>query len=117
MADAAAAGPGWHRGDGQGDGSREPSMKTPPSPTDPNGGRDLHGRFAPGNRAAVGNPYATRIAKLRSALLGAVTDDDVRKVIKALVKEAKAGNIPAVKELFDRTLGKPVEADLIERLE
>ena len=41
----------------------------------------------------------------------------MRAVMRALVKAAKAGEPWAVRELFDRTVGKPVEADLIQRLE
>jgi hypothetical protein len=41
----------------------------------------------------------------------------MQAVAKALLKAAKAGEAWAVRELLDRTLGKPVEADLIERLE
>jgi hypothetical protein len=47
----------------------------------------------------------------------AVTDDDMRAVVAALVAAAKRGESWAVKEVFDRTVGKPVEADLVARLE
>ena len=38
------------------------------------GGRDRSGRFAPGNRGGPGNPLGGKIAKLRAALVEAVTD-------------------------------------------
>lgn len=41
----------------------------------------------------------------------------MKAIVKKRVAEAKAGNIAAIKEIFDRTLARPVEADLIERLE
>jgi len=41
----------------------------------------------------------------------------MREVITALVDKAKAGSIAAARVLFDRVLGKPVEADLIARIE
>lgn len=87
-----------------------------PCATGPNG-RDQAGRFAAGNRCAKGNPFARRMAELRSALISAVTDEDLRDIIKALIEKAKRGDVPAAKEVLDRTLGRPQEADLIQRLE
>jgi len=49
-------------------------------------------------------------------LLDAVTDDDVRAVAAKLVELARSGDTRAIKELFDRLLGKPQEADLLERI-
>ncbi len=74
-------------------------------------GRDGHGRFLPGNQAAVGrgNPHADRVHAWRSALAVTVTEDDLRAVIAKLVERAKAGERWAVCELLDRCLGKPVQ--------
>ncbi len=74
-------------------------------------GRDGHGRFLPGNQAAVGrgNPHADRVHAWRSALAATVTEDDLRAVIAKLVEKAKAGERWAVCELLDRCLGKPVQ--------
>lgn len=83
----------------------------------PEGNHDARGRFTSGNKAGKGNPYARRAGELRSALFDAVTPEDLRAMIKALIKKGKRGEIPAVRELLNRTLGKPVEVDLIERLE
>jgi hypothetical protein len=47
----------------------------------------------------------------------AVTAKDIEAVARALVEKAKAGDVPAIRELLDRILGRPVEADLLERLE
>jgi hypothetical protein len=69
--------------------------------------RDPLGRFAPGNRAGRGNPHAARVSALRSALLDAVTPDDLRAVVAALVDRAKGGDVAAARELLDRAIGKP----------
>jgi len=81
------------------------------------GERDERGRFAKGNRLGHGNPHAAQVARLRSALPTAVTEEDMRQVIARLVQLAKECDVRAVKELLDRTLGKPQEANLIERIE
>ena len=80
-------------------------------------GRDERGRFAPGNIGGPGNPHAKQTGKLRSAMRKAVTEKDMRDVVMKLVELAKSGNVPAAKEVLDRCLGRPVEADLIERLD
>ncbi len=87
-----------------------------PSPNGSNG-RDASGRFVRGNSGGPGNPHAAKVGKLRSALLKAVTQKRMAAVVAALVREAEAGNVTAIRELLDRVLGKPVEADLIERIE
>lgn len=83
----------------------------------PTSGRDGKGRFTRGNKGGPGNPYARRVGRLRSALLDAVTPEDLREVAAALVREAKGGSVPAAREIIDRLLGPPVAADIIERLE
>jgi hypothetical protein len=40
----------------------------------------------------------------------AVTEQDIRAVARALLKRAKAGEIPAIRELLDRLLGKAGDA-------
>jgi hypothetical protein len=75
------------------------------------------GKFAAGNKGGPGNPHAARVARLRTALLDAVTPADMKAIVAKLVEQAKAGNVPAAKEVLERTLGKPVEADLMERIE
>jgi hypothetical protein len=48
--------------------------------------------------------------------LRAVTPQGIRGVVDALLAEARGGNVQAIRELLDRTLGKPVELDLLERI-
>lgn len=88
----------------------------------PNGGlssadRDSRGRFTPGNAGGPGNPLGGKVARLRAALIEAVSEDDIRAIAHGLIEQAKDGDIAAAKELLNRTLGKPTEHDLIERLE
>ena len=82
------------------------------------GWRDVSGRFVKGNPGGPGNPHAPQVARLRAAMLEAVTEDQVRAVIGKLVELAEGGSVPAAREVRDRCLGKGVEAvDLMERLE
>ena len=80
-------------------------------------GRGAGGRFAVGNAGGPGNPHGRRVAQLRAVLLDAVSDDDLQAIVTKLVEMAKGGDLRAMKEVLDRTLGKPQEADFIERLE
>jgi hypothetical protein len=43
---------------------------------------------------------------LRSALLDAVTEDDLRAIARTLVKRAKEGDLAAIRELLNRVIGK-----------
>ncbi len=92
-------------------------MDTPitPSPAVDNG-RTVGGTFAPGNTFGKGNPHAKRVGALRSALLDAVTEDDVREVLAALIREAKDGNVAAMREFFSRVLGQPEAVDILNRM-
>jgi len=91
-------------------------LKSSPSPTDRNG-RDRKGRFAAGNQAAKGNPHQKATQRFRATLMETVKPADFRAVVRKLVAKAKAGEPWAVKELLDRTVGRPVSADLIEQEE
>ncbi len=78
-----------------------------PSPN----GRTTRGQFARGNPGGPGNPHAKRVAWLREALLDAVTEDDLRAIAKTLVKKAKGGDLPAIRELLNRVIGKATDDD------
>jgi len=98
-----------------------------PSPTVLNGETDkakndrgTDGRFSPGNKAACGNPHNRRVARLRSVLLDAVSDDDLEAVARKLVVLAKRGDVGAAKLLLAYLIGKPAAApdpDLLDKAE
>jgi hypothetical protein len=70
-------------------------------------GRAANGRFGFGNPGGPGNPHARRIAAMRQAILAAVSPEDVRDIMLALVAQAKEGNREAAKIVLQYTLGKP----------
>ena len=79
--------------------------------------RNPDGTFAVGNPGGPGNPQARRVGELRSALLDAVSPEDIGEIIRGMVAQAKAGDVTAAREVLLRVLGKPLEADVLERLE
>lgn len=68
------------------------------------------GRFAPGNRAALGNPLNRRMQALRKALLDSAEPDDVRRVGKRLLALAEEGDVQAAKVYLDFLIGRPAQA-------
>lgn len=68
-------------------------------------GRTAGGRFAPGNKVAVGTRQA-HLAKLRKAFVDCLTTDDVVSVTSALVTAAKSGDVAAIKVFFERIHGR-----------
>lgn len=80
-------------------------------------GRAGAGRFAKGNPGGPGNPHAKRAQEMRKAFYAAVSDEDLAEVVRALIREAKAGDVQAAREVLDRCLGKPEALDMIERLD
>jgi hypothetical protein len=84
--------------------------------TNGHNGRDDRGRFGKGNPGGPGNPHGRRSAEIRSALMRAVSDDDVAAIIQALVQKAKSGDVAAAQTILDRLLGKPkVSVDVTKR--
>ncbi len=79
---------------------------TSPQPADDNG-RDARGRFAAGNPGGPGNPFARRVAELRSVLLESVTKEDMQFIAGQLVVMARTGDLAAIKLLFQYVVGKP----------
>lgn len=82
-------------------------------------GRNGHGQFAPGNQLSKGrgNPNVAQLNRWRSQLPKAITGARLRRVIEQLAQQAEAGEPWAIKELLDRTLGKPVQpidADILQ---
>ncbi len=80
-------------------------------------GRDDRGRFVAGCAGGPGNPHSRRVNQLRSALLDAVDEADIREIAAALVADARGGDVQAAREILRRVLGPPVAVDILERLE
>jgi hypothetical protein len=78
---------------------------------------DANGKFKKGWRGGPGNPYIRRIAALRAVIATAVAPDDMMEVMVALLEKAKAGEMAAIRELFDRTLGPAIPFDVLAKLE
>lgn len=82
-----------------------------------NGERDDRGRFRRGNRGGPGNPNVTRLAQWRGALEAVMEPERVRAVFVKLLESAEAGEQWAIREVLDRTLGKPAQSDILDRLD
>ncbi|MFG0317159.1 MAG: hypothetical protein ACF8XB_07800, partial [Planctomycetota bacterium JB042] len=78
----------------------------PPSPNGPDGRDPKTGRFVAGNRGGPGNPFASKVARLKSAFLEAVGEQHVRDVVASLVHQAKNGYTAAGKVLLDWASGR-----------
>ena len=72
-------------------------------------GRKTNGQFAKGNPGGPGNPYARRVAKLRSTMIEVVGDKGIEQIVRTLIKAANGGDVAAAKLLLSYTLGRPVE--------
>ena len=81
-----------------------------PSPIGPIGGPHSHIRFAPGNPGGPRNPFAQRVARLRSTLLESVSNNDLKAIVQAVVGKAKSGDMAAVRVVLDYGLGRPLPA-------
>ena|SRR5215510_14442507 len=90
-------------------------MKTPS--TNGGKGRDPMGRFTKGNPGGPGNPFARRVALMRQTILEAVSDEELRGIVRALVDRAKQGENDSVQILFERLFGKPGVAPDPDRVE
>jgi len=73
--------------------------------------RDKLGRFGPGNPGSSGGVLQRRVHALRLAVTDAVSPADIKDVMLALLRAAKAGDVPAAKEFLDRAIGKPRDMD------
>jgi hypothetical protein len=87
--------------------------------------RGSDGKFAAGNRAAVGrgNPGAADVGRHRARFFAALRDDDVERCLRTIRrvmgnKKSRDGDrLAAARELLDRVIGRAVQADLLERIE
>lgn len=83
---------------------KKTTKKTKPLPTVDNG-RGKNGQFVAGNSVAKGNPHAKKVAKLRSVMLGATSEADMRAITRKMISLAKNGDVAAAKLVWDRLLG------------
>ena len=70
-----------------------------------NGSRKVNGQFGEGNKYGKGNPHAQKVAQLRTAMIEAVSIDDMQAIVTALVTQAKAGDIQSIKVLIPYLVG------------
>jgi len=75
--------------------------------TNGDNGRNAGGRFAKGNAGGPGNPFARRVAQLRSLIVETITDDDMAAIVRRLVEDAKNGDKAALKMLLSYAIGTP----------
>ena len=81
----------------------------------PDSGRDPEtGRFIEGHPGGPGRPKGKRTAELRRELLAETDINELRQVWAKLLELAKGGDLAAIKEVLDRTLGRPVQAVDVE---
>jgi hypothetical protein len=118
--DAEANAPPSHAGNGaanhaaNGAANRAATGAAPASNQD---GRDRRGRFAPGNRGGVGNPFARQVATLRARMLAYCTPERMDKLIEKLFAMAYEGDRAAAKLILSYSLGKPVHVVNPDRLD
>lgn len=83
---------------------------TPPDGPSNNGtGKGAGGRFLPGNKLGRGNPHAARTHKLRSATFKFATVEKHLEVVEQLFQKCLDGDMDAIKEWMNRTLGKSLQ--------
>ena len=86
-------------------------------PTAKTAGRGSDGRFAPGNPGGPGRPPAATVHEHRTALVEAITPEDVRDIMAALVLKAKSGDIAAARLVLERIFGRVTDTETLERIE
>ena len=75
----------------------------------------IAGRFAPGNKAAVGHqhPQTTAVQKLKAAFLDVCTVEEMKEVTRRLLELCKGKDsktaVAAIELLFNRLFGKAKE--------
>src|SRR5215471_10855765 len=80
------------------------------TPSQPDAGRDQKGRFAKGNPGGPGNPFAREVAAYRVRLLRRVKEGDVDAVADQLIKQAREGDLVAIRLFLLYVLGRPAAA-------
>jgi hypothetical protein len=85
-------------------------------PTPSAEGREPTDYFAAGHAGGAVNPFARRVAGLRTAMVSAVSDEDMVAITARLVRDARDGNNTATKLLFQYVVGRPGPAVDPDRL-
>lgn len=80
-------------------------------------GRDVNGRFRPGNPGGPGNPFARKVASLRKALLDSVSEEDLKEIVEILKTEARRGDKGAIRLIFQYCIGKPAQPQDPDRMD
>ena len=75
-----------------------------------NGSRKTNGQFGDGNKYGKGNPHGQKVAQLRTAMMEAITSEDIQAIVGALITKAKEGDIPAIKILLPYMVGLAPQA-------
>lgn len=73
-----------------------------------------NGHFKKGHEGGPGNPHCKQVEKFRQIFYKCTTQKSLRLVIKKLYELAVAGDIKAIQEVLNRTLGKPAQHVEIE---
>jgi hypothetical protein len=68
------------------------------------------GRFLTGNIGGPGNPLQASIQAWRAQVAKSIKAEDIKEVLAILLAKALSGERWAVKEILDRTLGKPSQS-------
>ena len=78
-----------------------------PSTNGATAGRNGNGTFSKGNTFGQGNPHFRKVAGLRTALLSAISEEDIAAIIQQMITAAKAGDIQAAKFVLSYAVGQP----------
>jgi hypothetical protein len=78
---------------------------------------DAKGRFTFGNKGGPGNPHARQTAKLHSAALRVINEQEMEEIFKEMAKLAKEGNVHAARFVAEYTIGKPMPAVNPDRID
>ena len=92
---------------GNGRNGRAPAPPAP-APADAREGRDAKGRFVRGWRGGPGapaNPFNRRVAELRRALVEALGEGGVARLVEALLRRVEKGDLAAAELLLSHSLG------------
>ena len=99
------------------DGAGEPTRRGRRLPPADSGPQPVRGRRLVEIADAPLRPPVQAVGAGRGFDDHGITPGDLRAIYTALVRRAAGGNLEAAREVLDRVLGRPVEADILRRLE